>query len=66
MARPFALFETVPCIELAGCVMSREPIRDSKVRRWLREAFEAPSPYPDPQQPAMLPESGAIIFVSFI
>jgi hypothetical protein len=45
--------------------MSREPIRDSEVRQRLREAFEAPSPYPDPRQPAMLPESGAIVFVSF-
>ena len=52
MARPFTLFETVPCIELAGCVMSRETIRDSEVWRWLREAFEAPLPYPDAQQPS--------------
>ena len=41
MARPFALFEMVPCIELAGCVMSREPIRDSEVRQRLREAFDS-------------------------
>ncbi|KAG2612080.1 hypothetical protein PVAP13_4KG244210 [Panicum virgatum] len=65
MARPFALFEMVPCIELVGCVVLREPIRNSEVCQRLREALEAPLPYPDPRQPAKLPEPGAIIFSAF-
>lgn len=37
MARIYPLYQMVPCIELAGTVMSRETIRSSEIRQRLKE-----------------------------
>ena len=47
MVRALSLYAMTPGVKLAGTVMSSEEIRDSEIRQWLKEAFEAPSPYPE-------------------
>ncbi|KAG2586954.1 hypothetical protein PVAP13_5NG120600 [Panicum virgatum] len=55
------LFQMSPGVDLAGTVMARGAVKPSEVQQRLREAFEGAPPFPDPQQPAMLPEPEAIL-----
>jgi len=63
MARTLPLYRIVVDTDLSGSMMSSEEIDELEIRRRLKETFEAPLPYPDPQQPVMLPDTGAHIFV---
>ncbi|KAG2565286.1 hypothetical protein PVAP13_7NG063451 [Panicum virgatum] len=59
MARALPLYHMNEGADLSGTVMSSEGIDEAEVLRRLRETFDPPIAYPDPQSPAMLPDEGA-------
>ncbi|KAG2561170.1 hypothetical protein PVAP13_8KG111620 [Panicum virgatum] len=61
MARSLMLCEMVEGAEPTETVMLLGELSDSEIRSWLRDVFESAPAYPDPQQPAMLPDRGALV-----
>ncbi|XP_039835115.1 uncharacterized protein LOC120696004 [Panicum virgatum] len=60
MARTLPLYRMVEGTDLSGTVMSSEGIDKAEVLRPLKETFDPPVAYPDPQPPTMLPDEGAL------
>ena len=65
MARTLPLYRMIAGADLFGTVMSSEEIDEPEVWRRLKETFEPPVAYPDPQPPAMLPDEGALVIVRY-
>ena len=66
MARALPLYHMNEGADLSGTMMSSEGIDKSEVLRRLKETFDPPIAYPDPQPPAMLPGEGAPALVCFL
>jgi len=66
MVRALPLYHMNEGADLSGTMMSSEGIDEAEVLRRLRETFDPPIAYPDPQPPAMLLDEGAPTLVCFL